>query len=102
MISSEIQIMEDEDSWCAFLENEPIENDIKWNLPFMFGRQWNVPRVAPLDFARLGDELRFHSALRRAFVTFSDRQIEVTAEIFNWYDGCIAEKHLLQEVRRVN
>ena len=31
MVSIEIHMMDDEDSWCAFLENEPIEDETKWN-----------------------------------------------------------------------
>ncbi|CAF2050987.1 unnamed protein product [Rotaria magnacalcarata] len=29
MIAGEAQVMDDEDNWCAFLENEPIDNEIK-------------------------------------------------------------------------
>ena len=100
MIATERDVMADEDNWCAFLENQSIDNEIKWNLPFMFGREWKVSRVAPLAFSRLDEEPRFHSALRRAFVTFAERQIEVTAEIFDWYEDCLANGDLRQHVRR--
>ncbi|CAF3513412.1 unnamed protein product [Rotaria sp. Silwood1] len=90
--------MDDEDDWCAFLENESVASEIKWNFGFIFGREWAVSRVAPLDLTRLEENLRFHSALRRAHATFAPRQIEVTAEIFDWHALCIKQGHLREEV----
>lgn len=101
MISSEIDVMDDEDDWCAFLENECIENEVKWNLGFTFGRDWKVSRVSPLDISQLEENPRFHSAVRRAHATLSQRQIEVTAEIFDWYDTCLKLGHIKEEVREL-
>ena len=65
----------------------------------MFGREWQVSRVSPLQLNQLDEDLRFHSALRRAHNTFAQRQIEVTANIFDWYDSCIRRGYLREEVR---
>ncbi|UJR32556.1 hypothetical protein I4U23_020017 [Adineta vaga] len=97
MISTERDVMDDEDNWCAFLENELVHNEIRWNFAFTYGRQWKVSRVAPTDFNQLDENPRFHSALRRAHVTFAERQIEVTSEIFEWYLDCIANGDLRLE-----
>ncbi|CAF1471583.1 unnamed protein product, partial [Rotaria sordida] len=97
MITREIHVMEDEDNWCAFLENEPIDNEIKWNFKSMFGEKWKVNHVVPINLSDLDKNLRFQSALRRAFKTFNQRQIEVTAEIFEWYDQCIQNGYLQLE-----
>ncbi|CAF4020305.1 unnamed protein product [Rotaria sordida] len=97
MITREIHVMEDEDNWCAFLENEPIDNEIKWNFKSMFGEKWKVNHVAPINLSDLDKNLRFQSALRRTFKTFNQRQIEVTAEIFEWYDQCIRNGYLQLE-----
>ncbi|CAF1400563.1 unnamed protein product [Adineta steineri] len=97
MISSEQAIMDDEDNWCAFLENEHVDDEVKWNFGFMFGRDWKVKRVAPLNFNYLDENPRFQSALHRAYNTFAERQMEVTAEIFDWYEDCIAQGYLHAE-----
>ncbi|CAF1164795.1 unnamed protein product [Rotaria sordida] len=97
MITTEIDIMDDEDDWCAFLENEYVEDEIKWNFSFIFGRDWKVSRVSPLNFTHLDENLRFHSALRRAHATFAPRQVEVSAEIFDWYANCIKQGYLREE-----
>lgn len=102
MISTEKNVMDDEDDWCAFLENEYVDNEIKWNFVFMFGREWKVSRVSPLNIDQLKENLRFHSALRRAHITFAERQVEVTADIFDWYEHCIKQKYLREEVRILN
>ncbi|CAF1230623.1 unnamed protein product [Adineta ricciae] len=97
MISTETDVMQDEDNWCAFLENERVQDDVKWNFAFTCTKEWKVSRVAPTDFSRLHENPRFHSALRRAFITFADRQIEVTAEIFDWYEICISTESLQRQ-----
>jgi hypothetical protein len=99
MITTETDIMDDEDNWCAFLENEYIDNEVKWNFAFMFGREWKISRVAPLDFSQLDENPRFQSALRRAHTTFAERQMEVTAEIFDWVADCTEQGYLHTEVR---
>ena len=93
--------MDDEDNWCAFLENESIDNDMKWNFSSMFGEKWQIKRIAPINLDNLNENLRFQSALRRAFKTFHQRQIEITAEIFEWYDKCITNGHIQSEVRLI-
>jgi hypothetical protein len=98
MIENEKELMDDEDNWSAFIENEFVDNDIKWNFAFMFGREWKISRVSPIDLNQLNDDPRFHSALRRSHITYSERQIEVTADIFDWYSKCIERGHLYIEV----
>ncbi|CAF3765154.1 unnamed protein product [Rotaria socialis] len=97
MIAGEVQVMDDEDNWCAFLENEPIDNEIKWNFGTMFGEKWQVNRITPICLTDLNGSLRFQSALRRAVKTISQHQIEVTSLIFEWYDKCIRDGHLQLE-----
>ncbi len=99
MIETEIDVMDDEDNWIAFLENEYVENEVKWNFAFMYAREWKVSRIAPLDFNQLDDNPRFQSALRRAHITFAEREIEVTAQIYDWYTNCIERGYLQIEVR---
>ena len=98
MISQETTVMEDEDSWCAFIENEYISDEMKWNIGPMFGSKWQVKRIAPINLTEFDRNLRFQSALRRALKTFSRRQIEITSEIFLWYDKCISHEYLHLEV----
>jgi hypothetical protein len=100
MISREIQIMEDEDSWCAFIENEYIDDEMKWNFRSMFGEKWKVKRFAPINLTDLDKNLRFQSALNRSEKTLNHRQIEITAEIFDWYDRCIHDGCLQLEVKK--
>ncbi|CAF3945015.1 unnamed protein product [Rotaria sordida] len=94
MISSETHVMEDEDNWCSFIENEYIDDEIKWNFRSLFGEKWQIKRLAPINLTELNKHLRFQSALRRAYKTFSHRQFEVTSKIFEWYDSCIHEGFL--------
>ncbi|CAF3544687.1 unnamed protein product [Rotaria socialis] len=97
MIATENEIMEDEDDWCAFLENDYVEDEVKWNFGFIFGKGWKLSRVSPLDLNELHENLRFHSAIRRAFSTFAQRQVEVTADIFDWHQNCIKQRYLQEE-----
>ena len=98
MINQETTVMDDEDSWCGFIENEYIDDEMKWNIGPMFGAKWQVKRIAPINLTGLDGNLRFQSALRRALKTFSPRQIDVTSQIFGWYDRCVADRHLQLEV----
>ena len=98
MIENEHSIMDDEDNWIAFIENEFVDNDIKWNFAFVYGRNWKVSRVSPINFNQLEDDPRFRSALRRSHITCSERQIEVTAQIYDWYEDCIKRDYLHIEV----
>jgi hypothetical protein len=100
MIETENDLMDDEDNWIALIENEFIDNEVKWNFGFVFGRQWKICRVSPVNLDQLNDDPRFQSALRRAHITFSERQIEVTADIFDWYGKCIEKGYLQIEVTR--
>jgi len=86
MIESEDEIMNDEDNWCGFIENEPIDNDIKWNFGFIFGKTW-MPfrRITPFNLDQLKADPRFRSVLNRSFRTYASRQIEVTSKLFDWY-----------------
>ncbi|CAF2850325.1 unnamed protein product [Rotaria sp. Silwood2] len=94
MISSETHVMEDEDNWCSFVENEYINDEIKWNFRSLFGEKWQIKRIAPINLTELNKHLRFQSALCRAYKTLSHRQFEVTSEIFEWYDRCVREGFL--------
>ncbi len=94
MIESENDLMDDEDNWNAFIENEFIDNEIKWNFGFIFGKNWKISRISPVDLNQLTDDPRFQSALRRSHITFAQRQIEVTANIFDWYGNCIEKGYL--------
>ena len=94
MASLEKTVMEDEDSWCGFIENECISDEMKWNIGPMFSAKWQVKRISPINLTGLDANLRFQSALRRALKTFSPRQTEITSEIFLWYDKCIREEYL--------
>jgi hypothetical protein len=98
MINRETHLMEDEDNWCLLVENESIDNDMKWNYGTIFGEKWQIKRLAPTNLNNLEENLRFQSALRRAFKTFHQRQIEITAEIFEWYDKCIQNGQIQLEV----
>jgi len=100
LISSETNLMNDEDNWCAFIENEEIENDIKWNIGKMFGENWQIKRLTPINLIDLNRNLQFQSALHRTFKTFDRRQTEITTEIFDWYDKCILDGHLQIEVNK--
>ena len=100
MISQETTVMEDEDSWCAFIENEYISDEMKWNIGPMFGSKWQVKRIAPMNLTEFDRNLRFQSALRRTLKTFSRRQIEITSEIFAWHDKCIHKGFLQLEVKQ--
>ena len=102
MIGCETRVMEDEDSWCAFIENECIDDDIKWNFGPLFGQRWQVKRLSPINLTELDKNLRFQSALRRAFKTLSHRRIEVTAEIFDWYDRCISGGYIRLKVHIIS
>ena len=100
MIRSESSVMDDEDNWCAFVENESIRDNVKWNLAFTFARDWNVKKLTPLKIQSLYQNLRFYSALRRAHRTFPHREIEITAKAFHWYDDCIRQGYIQIPVNR--
>lgn len=99
MITWETEIMKDEDNWCAFLENESILDQLKWNFSSKFAKQWQINCLTPINIIDLDKDSRFQSALRRAFITFNRRRLEVTAEIFEWYDQNIRNHHLLLQVK---
>lgn len=65
MVSTETQMMDDEDSWCAFLENEPIEDEIKWKLASLLGHKWKVKCIAPLRLAALAETFDWHDEFVR-------------------------------------
>ncbi|UJR38678.1 hypothetical protein I4U23_031344 [Adineta vaga] len=97
MIENEKELMDDEDNWTCFIENDLISNEIKWNFSFLFGKKWQFSRVTPLDLNQLNNDPRFVSALRRSFLTYSQRQIQVTADIFDWYEDCIKREDIKLE-----
>lgn len=99
MIENETSVMNDEDNWCAFLQSEPLDDEVKWNFALVLGKTWKVNRVSPLNYEQFAEDPRFHSALYRAHLTFAERQIEVTAQIFDWYDDCLKENFLQVEVK---
>jgi hypothetical protein len=83
MINHETHVMENEDNLCAFIENEYIEDEMKWNIGPMFGEKWKIKRLSPINLTELDKNLRFQSALRQPYKIFSHRQIEITSEIFD-------------------
>ena len=101
MINQETTVMEDEDSWCAFIENGRISDEMKWNIGSSLGGKWQVKRISPICLTELDRNLRFQSALRRAFKTFGRRQIEVTSEIFARHDKCVREGFIQLEVTNI-
>ncbi len=94
MIDSEDEMMNDEDNWSSFIENEPVDNEVKWNFAFLYGQKWKISRVSPIDFNKILSNPRFYSALRRSHATYSQRQIEVTAQIFDWYNKCLEQEYI--------
>lgn len=102
MIRSEIDhssnFIVNDDDWHTFLENEPINDNIKWNFHVKYGTGWKVTQLAPLKLDSLHDNIRFRSSLRRADVTYSSRMTTVTAKIFDWYDSCLELGFLQSEV----
>ena len=98
IIRTETEVMGDEDNWCAFVANEEIDDEIKWNFGYLYSRFWQLKRLAPIHITLLDENLPFRSALRRAHVLFAERKIDVTAEVFDWYDTCIKAHYLHQEV----
>lgn len=98
LIGGEDEMLSDEDSWSAFIENEKIEDEIKWNFAFLFGKSWKRNRVSPLRIDQLGDDPRFHSSLRRSHRTYSQRQIELTSKIFDWYNKSLEKNFIHIEV----
>lgn len=89
LIGKENEMLNDEDNWSAFIENAKLEDEVKWNFAFLFGKKWKISRVSPFTIDQLGDDPRFHSALRRSHLTYSQRQIEITAKIFDWYNKSV-------------
>ena len=99
MIENEQSVMDDEDNWCAFLQSEPLDDEVKWNFAFALGKTWKVNRVSPISEDSLLGDPRFQSAVLRALQTFAERQMEVTAQIFDWYDECLRLGDFHSEVR---
>ncbi|CAF3006292.1 unnamed protein product [Rotaria sp. Silwood2] len=97
MIENEKELIDDEENWICFIENDFISNEIKWNFSFLFGKKWQISRVTPLDLNQLNNDPRFVSALRRSFLTYSQRQIQVTADIFDWYEDCVKKEYIKLE-----
>jgi hypothetical protein len=102
MISTEpdqtIKRIVNDDDWCTFLENESINDDIKWNFSSKHGRTWEITQLTPIKLDTLEDNIRFRSALRRSTVTFQSRMSTVTAQIFDWFDECLEYGYIKNEV----
>jgi hypothetical protein len=102
MIENEDEMVNDEDNWSSFIENEFVDNEVKWNFAFLFGRKWKISRVSPINLNQINDNPRFYSALRRSHLTYSQRQIEVTGQIFDWYNKCLEQEYIHIEVIDIN
>ncbi len=87
-----------DDDWYTFLENESINDDIKWNFSAKHGRSWQVTQLTPIKLNTLDDDIRFRSALRRSNITFHLRMSTVTAQIFEWFDYCLECGYITSEV----
>lgn len=98
IIETEDELMTDEDNWYTFIENEPIDNEIKWNFGFIFGKNWKPSRITPFNLDQIKIDPRFHSALNRSYRTYASRQIEVTSKLFDWYADCILSQSISIEV----
>jgi hypothetical protein len=102
MISTEpdqtIKRIVNDDDWCTFLENESINDDIKWNFSSKHGRTWEITQLTPIKLDTLEDNIRFRSALRRSTITYQSRMSNVTAQIFEWFDECLEYGYIKQEV----
>jgi hypothetical protein len=104
MISNEVdhsstRIVNDDD-WYTFLENDPINDDIKWNFSAKHGRSWQVTQLTPIKIDTLVDNIRFRSALRRSNITFHARMSNITAQIYEWFDDCLEYGYIQSEVSR--
>ncbi|CAF3589971.1 unnamed protein product, partial [Rotaria sp. Silwood2] len=77
IIHDKTNLIEDEDNWCAFIENEYIEDEMKWNIGSKFGTKWQIKRIAPINLSELDKNLRFQSALHRAFKTLKKYNYQV-------------------------
>ena len=87
-------MINDEDNWSAFIENQSLDDDVKWNFAFLFGKKWKTSRVSPFRIDQLGSDPRFQSALRRSHLTYSQRQLELTSFLFDWYNKSL-ENHFI-------
>jgi hypothetical protein len=87
-----------DDDWCTFIENEPINDDIKWNFASRHGQSWQIKTITPIRLDSLDSNIRFRSALRRSNITYQYRMSTVTAQIFDWFDQCIEQGHIQNEV----
>jgi hypothetical protein len=87
------------DDWCTFIENESINDDIKWNFSSRHGKLWQIKNLTPIKLDDLNDNLLFRSALRRSNITFQSRMSTTTAQIFDWFDECIEHGYLNREVK---
>lgn len=90
-------VINDEDL-CLFLENESIRDDIKWNFFVQHAQSWQIRSLTPLKIESFSDNIRFRSALRRAHLNFADRMNKITAQANTWYDDCLAQGYLKNEV----
>jgi hypothetical protein len=88
----------DDDDWHTFLENEPINDAIKWNFASKHGQSWQVTQLNPIKLDTLEDNIRFRSALRRSNITFHTRMTTVTAQIYQWFDECLEYGYIHHEV----
>ena len=87
-----------DDDWCVFIENEPINDDIKWNFSSRYGQSWQIKNLTPTKLETLNNNLRFRSALRRSTITYQNRMSTVTAQIFDWFDLCLEQGYIQNEV----
>ncbi|UJR37140.1 hypothetical protein I4U23_029850 [Adineta vaga] len=77
-----------DDDWHTFIENDAIDDDIKWNFYANHAQTWKIKRMTPIKVCNLNENLRFRSALRRAHITYHTRRSTVTAQIYHWFDQC--------------
>ncbi len=87
-----------DDDCCVFIENESINDDIKWNFATRHGQFWQIKNLTPIKLDTLNNNIRFRSALRRSKITYQSRMSTVTAEIFDWFDQCLEYGYIQNEV----
>ncbi|CAF0830737.1 unnamed protein product [Rotaria sordida] len=103
MISNEaddsVKLIVNDDDWYTFLENESVDDSIKWNFSAKHGRTWKITQLTPIKLDSLIDNIRFRSSLRRANITYYSRMSTVTAQIFDWFDECLEYGYIKNEFK---
>ncbi|CAF4563045.1 unnamed protein product, partial [Rotaria sp. Silwood2] len=93
------RLIVNDDDWYTFLENESINDNIKWNFAAKHGRTWKTTQLTPINLISLEDNIRFRSCLRRANITYYSRMSIVSVQIFDWFDECLEYDYIKSEFK---